>query len=200
MYSIHQGVWLTVVVYVGQCVGQGYFLVNILDLGVHRWWETMDWNLAGYSVEKQGLLKDHTTVFACLNSFSMYITPYHFPDHCLCLLILQYENFLSSKLVKSKRSLAEIISLSADRNESGAILIIDLSCLKQKCQKIMSSRFFCFSFLVNWIDLRFWQVVRQTKKFEDDTMYSDTIGQIEKLNRQLYWQLFWLENLNIKGF
>lgn len=57
--------------------------------------------------------------------------------------------------------------------------------------------FVCFSILVNWIDLRIWQVVRQTKKFEDDTLDSDTISQIEKLNRQLYWQLFRLENLII---
>lgn len=72
VHSIHQGVGRAVVVCMGLCAVQGYFLllVNILDLGVRRWWETMDWNLTGYSAEKQGLLKDHSSVSACLKPFT----------------------------------------------------------------------------------------------------------------------------------
>lgn len=57
---IQKGSLLSFVVSVELCTGQRYFLllVNILVLGVHRWWETIDWIWAEYSAEKQGLLKE----------------------------------------------------------------------------------------------------------------------------------------------
>lgn len=188
MYSIHQGVWLTVVVYVEQCVGQGYFLllVNILDLSVHRWWETMDWNLAGYSVEKQGLLKDHATVFACLNPFTIFLTT-------VCVFELCHQNLLKVREAWLKLSVRQLTEMNRGNFDNWFIMFKAKMSENHEFQVF----FVCFSILVNWIDLRIWQVVRQTKKFEDDTLDSDTISQIEKLNRQLYWQLFRLENLII---
>ena len=71
MYSIHSGVWRAVVASVELSRVQGCFSlsVNILDLGPHRWWETMDWDLTGHSVQEQGLLKDHS-LFLFLGMFT----------------------------------------------------------------------------------------------------------------------------------
>ena len=102
------------------CAAQGYFsrFVNILDLGPHRWWETMGWDSTGLFRWEVGSLRGTQQdflffiFFACLNPFTrahVYITPDHFsvachivcphiPCHSWFLLKSQYEGYFPKRL------------------------------------------------------------------------------------------------------